>query len=80
MTKKYLPCHIVLTFIVAGAIGNFIDRLVNKYVVDFIYFSLINFPKFNMADVYITCGCFVVFFFVLFVYKDQDFEFLSLKK
>ena len=71
--------HIVLTFVIAGAIGNFIDRVVNQYVVDFIYFSLIDFPKFNVADIYITCGCFIIFFFVLFIYKDEDFQFLSLK-
>ena len=80
MTKKYLPLHVVLTFITAGAIGNFIDRVMNQYVVDFIYFSLIDFPKFNMADIYITVGCFVVFFLVLVVYKDEDFKFLSFKK
>jgi len=80
MNKKYLPGHAVLIFIISGAIGNFIDRVVQQYVVDFIYFSLINFPKFNFADIYITCGCFVMFFLVLFVYKDEDLQFLSLKK
>lgn len=80
MNKKYLPGHIVLIFIIAGAIGNFIDRVVQQYVVDFIYFSLINFPKFNFADIYITFGCFVMFFLVLFIYKDEDLQFLSKKK
>lgn len=80
MLKKYLPGHIVLTVITAGAIGNFIDRVLNQYVVDFIYFSLIDFPKFNFADIYITCGCIVVFILVLFVYKDEDFQFMSFKK
>lgn len=80
MIKKYLPGHITLMVITAGAIGNFIDRVLNQYVVDFIYFSLIDFPKFNMADIYITCGCIVVFILVLFVYKDEDFEFMSFKK
>ncbi len=80
MLKKYLPGHITLMVITAGAIGNFIDRVVNQYVVDFIYFSLIDFPKFNMADIYITCGCIVVFILVLFVYKDEDFEFMSFRK
>ena len=80
LTKKYIPGHIVLIFITAGAIGNFIDRIINQYVVDFIYFSLIDFPMFNVADIYITCSCFVLFFLVLFIYKDEDFEFISLKK
>lgn len=79
-TKKYLPMHIVLIFIVAGALGNFIDRVAFQYVRDFIYFSLIDFPKFNVADSYITVGCILVFIMVLFVYKDDDFAFLSRKK
>ena len=80
MIKKYLPGHMVLIFITAGALGNFIDRLKLKYVRDFIYFSLIDFPKFNVADMYITVGCVVVFILILFIYKDDDFAFLSLKK
>ena len=53
-TKKYLPLSVCVTFLVAGAIGNFIDRVVNKYVVDFIYFSGINFPIFNVADICVS--------------------------
>lgn len=79
-TKKYLPMHILLIFIVAGAVGNFIDRVKYRYVRDFIYVSLIDFPKFNVADSYITVSCILVFLMVLFVYKDNDFAFLSLKK
>ena len=49
--KRYLPLRICLCFIAAGAIGNFIDRLRLSYVRDFIYFSLIDFPVFNVADI-----------------------------
>ena len=80
MTRKYLLGHIVLTVISAGAIGNFIDRVLYQYVIDFIYFSLIDFPKFNVADIYITVGCAFVFLLVMFVYKEDEFEFLSRKK
>ena len=62
-----------------GAAGNFIDRLFRGYVVDFIYFSLIDFPVFNIADIYVVCGGIVLVFLVVFKYKDEDFEFLSLK-
>ena len=41
---------------VAGGIGNLIDRILKGYVVDFIYFSPINFPVFNVADIFITVG------------------------
>ncbi|KAB8331819.1 lipoprotein signal peptidase [Scytonema tolypothrichoides VB-61278] len=43
-------------FILGGAIGNGIDRFVHGYVVDFLDFRLINFPVFNLADVFINIG------------------------
>lgn len=43
-------------FILAGALGNGIDRFRIGKVVDFLYFSLINFPIFNFADVFINVG------------------------
>ncbi|MDE6918107.1 MAG: signal peptidase II, partial [Lachnospiraceae bacterium] len=52
--KRFNKLHITLVFIASGAIGNLIDRLRYDYVVDFLYFSLINFPIFNVADIYVT--------------------------
>jgi signal peptidase II len=43
-------------FILAGAVGNGIDRFLFGYVVDFFDFRLINFPVFNVADVAINIG------------------------
>jgi signal peptidase II len=43
-------------FILAGAFGNGIDRFLLGYVVDFLDFRLINFPVFNLADVFINIG------------------------
>ena len=76
-TRRYLPLRILTLLIAAGAVGNFIDRLVLSYVRDFIYFSLINFPVFNVADIYITVSGILFVIFILFVYKDQDFYFLK---
>ena len=42
--------------ILGGAMGNGIDRFVLGYVVDFLDFRLINFPVFNLADVFINVG------------------------
>lgn len=42
--------------ILGGAIGNGIDRFVHSYVIDFLDFQLINFPVFNLADVFINIG------------------------
>ena len=70
--KRYLPLRICLCFIAAGAIGNFIDRLRLSYVRDFIYFSLIDFPVFNVADIYITCATILLVLLMLFYYRDED--------
>lgn len=78
--SKYIKLHILLTMICAGAIGNMIDRLRFDYVVDFIYFSLINFPIFNVADICVTVSTIVLIILILFVYKDHDFYFLSFKE
>lgn len=42
--------------VVAGGIGNAIDRFVLGYVVDFIEFAFFEFPVFNVADIGVTCG------------------------
>lgn len=75
--KKYIRLHLMLVMIAAGAIGNMIDRLRLDYVVDFIYFVLINFPIFNVADIYVTVATAILIIQVLFVYKENDFNFLS---
>lgn len=45
-----------IALIVAGGIGNAIDRFSQGYVVDFIDFTFIDFPVFNIADIGVTCG------------------------
>jgi signal peptidase II len=83
--KKFTIVHILLTMISAGAIGNMIDRLRLNYVVDFIYVPVVRlfgqpFPIFNVADILVTVPTFVLIFLILFVYKDEDYEFLSFKQ
>lgn len=58
--------------ILAGGVGNLIDRIVLSYVVDFLYFSLIDFPIFNFADCCVVIGACLLFVFLLFVYKDKE--------
>lgn len=79
-TKKYTILHLVSVVLTAGAIGNFIDRLKLGYVVDFFYFSLIDFPIFNVADIYVVVSFLVLTICILFVYKEEDFAFLNRKK
>ncbi len=76
----YLPLMITMLVLLSGAVGNFIDRIVNQYVVDFIYFKLIDFPIFNIADIYVTCSMAALILLILFKYKDGDFEFLERHK
>ena len=72
LAKRYLPMRICIIFLAAGALGNFIDRLFRGYVVDFFYFSLIDFPVFNVADIYITVTFVVLTVLILFYYKEEE--------
>jgi signal peptidase II len=72
LNKKNFMIFICIILIFSGAIGNLIDRIVNKYVIDFIYFKPIDFPVFNLADTYITIACFLFIFLSVFVYKDKE--------
>lgn len=78
--SRYTPLIIVLCFFMAGAIGNLIDRILHAYVIDFIYFKLINFPIFNVADIYVSCACFVFIILLLFFYKDEELSFFKKRK
>ena len=78
--KKYRILHLLLSLIAAGAIGNMIDRVRFDYVVDFIYFVLINFPIFNVADIYVTISTIALVILLLFVYKENDLNFISFKQ
>ena len=78
--RRYLPMRLCLYFLAVGAVGNLIDRAVFSYVRDFIYFSLIDFPVFNVADIYITCAAFTMVLLTMFYYREEnDFSFLSFK-
>ena len=78
--KKFRIVHVLLAVIIAGGIGNMIDRFRLDYVVDFISFVLINYPIFNVADIYVVVATIGLFILFLFVYKEKDLEFLSLKQ
>ncbi len=77
----YLPLDICITYIAAGAIGNFIDRIRLGYVIDFFYFELIDFPIFNVADIFVTLSAILLCIVMLFYYKDEDLDgIISIKK
>ncbi len=59
-----------LTLIISGALGNFIDRVRQGYVVDMFQLDFINFPIFNVADILLSIG-FVVLFIGILIEKDE---------
>ena len=73
-SKKRLPLKnferwcIVAVF--AGGLGNMIDRLRLGYVVDMIQTEFMDFPVFNVADCFITCGCILLIAHLIFFNKD----------
>lgn len=61
---------IILSVILGGTIGNFIDRLLHQYVVDMIKFEFLQFPIFNLADVFLTVGVAVLFLYS--IYQERN--------
>ena len=57
-----------------------IDRFKYGYVIDFLDFKLINFPVFNVADIYVTVSMFFVLILMIFVYKEEDIDYIIGKK
>lgn len=56
-----------LSLIIAGGVGNLIDRVTLGYVIDYIYFEPINFPIFNLADCCVVMGTGLLAFYILFI-------------
>ncbi len=83
-TKRFIPLRVCLITLVTGAIGNMIDRIRLNYVVDFFYFELIDFPIFNVADIFATCSTIMLIILFLFYYSEDDldkvFHIFSIKK
>ena len=72
--KRFLPIPILLTIIAGGAIGNMIDRLLNGYVVDFVYLVIINFPIFNLADIFVSWSAVLLIILMIFKYREEDYK------
>ncbi len=72
--KRFAPLSAGIVLLMAGALGNFIDRLRLGYVVDFLQLEFIDFPVFNLADCYLTWTGFMLFFLLLFYYKNEELE------
>ena len=60
----------LIVCIYAGGLGNMIDRFRFGYVVDMIELEFMNFPVFNVADCFITCGCILLIIHLIFFNKE----------
>lgn len=70
--RRFRTFRAAAVLIVAGGVGNLIDRIRLRYVVDFLYFKLIDFPIFNVADICVCVGAALLFIFLLFIYKEPE--------
>lgn len=73
---KHTLLRLSLSLIIAGAVGNFIDRLLRGFVVDFFHFYPFgyDFAVFNVADICINIGVALLFIYLIFIYKDPEKE------
>lgn len=65
--------QLALVLIISGAIGNLIDRIFLGYVRDFLYFKWINFPVFNVADMFVVIGV-ILLMFVILIFDKSSLE------
>lgn len=78
--RRYHGLKLCVILITAGAAGNMTDRMAQGFVVDFLYFSLIDFPVFNVADIYVTTAAAVLFLLICFYYKEEDMDIFRWRK
>lgn len=69
--RRFPLFNISASLIVAGGIGNLIDRIVQGAVVDFIKTTFMEFPIFNVADCYVVIGSVLLLIFFLFFYEEK---------
>jgi signal peptidase II len=61
-----------LWMVIAGGVGNLIDRINLGYVVDMLATEFMNFPVFNIADIFVTCGTVAAAIYYLKYYEKYD--------
>lgn len=70
-TRVYHWLRFSMVVLLSGALGNVIDRIFRGYVVDFLEVTFINFPVFNLADIYVVCSTFLIMILILFFIKEE---------
>ncbi len=70
--RKHSVANVGGILVVAGGLGNLIDRIFRGSVVDFLKADFINFPIFNVADCFVVIGALLLFVYFLFIYSDSS--------
>ncbi len=68
---QHIMENLAVTLFFAGGLGNAIDRIQYKFVVDFIDIKWFDFPVFNIADIAVVGGAIAAIIFVLFFDKEK---------
>lgn len=67
--KFYRVCAVI---VIAGGLGNLIDRIFRGFVVDYIEVQFVDFAVFNFADILVTCGAFMIMGYTVYdIIKEQ---------
>ena len=67
--------YVCVALIIAGGLGNLIDRVFRGFVVDYIEPLFIDFAIFNFADILVTCSAFALIFWLIYeIYRDSKKE------
>lgn len=67
--------YVCVAIIIAGGLGNLVDRVFRGFVIDYIEPLFINFAIFNFADILVTCSSAVLIFWMIFdIYRDSKKE------
>ncbi len=76
MKKRKLDMeYVCITMIIAGGVGNLVDRVLKGYVVDYIEPLFVDFAIFNFADILVTCGSIILVIWLIYdIYKESKTE------
>ena len=65
-------CQVCAVLIVAGGLGNLIDRVLLGYVIDYIEVQFVDFAVFNFADILVTCGSFMLMGYMIYdIFREK---------
>ncbi len=76
-SKKDKVLKFALVVFTSGVLGNFYERMLYHKVVDMLHFYLIEYPVFNVADVFIVISSILIAVLLIFFYKEDELKFMK---